>query len=67
VKTTDQRAGEAVARAVIARCVLALTKEGERFADEGEALLSAEPRDWPTIAAWNKRACAYLFSLVSAK
>jgi hypothetical protein len=67
VKTTDQRAGEAVARAVIARCHLAATPEGDAYANEGVELLDALDRDWPMIAEWNKRACAYVHAIEVAK
>lgn len=67
MKTTDQRAGEAVVRAVIMRCILLVNADGDRLADEGQHLLDAAPRDWPAIAAWTKRACSYLYALELAK
>lgn len=62
MKTTDQRAGEAIARAVLMRLILEVNPECDALADEGNALLDAEPRHWPTIAAWLKRACGDLYA-----
>lgn len=68
MKTSDLRQGEVIVRAVLARLHLVDTEEARVFVAEGTALIEKEAamREWPRIAEWTKRACAYLFALSTA-
>ena len=56
-RTTDQRQGIEIARAVLERL-----PDGD-LRVEGEALLSAPVPDWARILTWNRAACAYLVAV----
>lgn len=67
MKTTDQRQGETIVRAVLARLHLVDSDEARAFVAEGTAEIDKEKdsRDWPRLSDWTKRACAYLGGLPS--